>query len=416
MQNTSLHIPMAVQKVSERRAGQRGCRESLGFVIIGSEKTQHPYMLAPGSQFDRKTLFLRACGGQTTDRAPVWMMRQAGRYLPEYRAVRLKHSFLEVCKTPELAVEVSLQPYRALGMDAVIVFSDILVPAEAMGLPITFGDAGPELPEKIRHRSHVDALRDFDPERDTGFLTEAIAQLCRVVGPEVPVLGFAGAPWTLACYMVDGSGRTGFPDTKRMLHAQPDLLRELLRRIARNTARYLQAQLAAGAAAVQLFDTWAGELSREDYDAFALPAVQQVVNEMHAGKAPVIYYSKASSHLLESAARSGATVLSVDWRVDMAELRATLLERTGRLWPLQGNVDPAVLYGAEPEVRTAVRLALAQTGGQAHVLNLGHGILPDVSVESARAFIQAGQMVTESAGAGGVAVAVVAAPIVPGSV
>src|SRR5271170_7187900 len=227
-------------------------------------------VLAPGSQFDRKSLFLRACRGQTTDRAPVWMMRQAGRYLPEYRAVRAKHSFLEVCKTPELAVEVSLQPYHALAMDAVIVFSDILIPAEAMGLPITFGDAGPELPEKIRHRHQVDALHDFDPERDTRFLPEAISQLCRALGPEVPVLGFAAAPWTLACYMVDGSGRTGFPDTKRMLHAHPELI-------------------------------------REDYDAFALPAVQQVVDALQTANAPVIYYSKASNHLLESASRSGAT-------------------------------------------------------------------------------------------------------------
>ena len=370
-------------------------------------------MPAPGSQFDRKTLFLRACRGQATDRAPVWMMRQAGRYLPEYRAVRAKHSFLEVCKTPELAVEVSLQPFLALGMDAAIVFSDILIPAEAMGLPIHFGDAGPELPEKVRHRDDVEGLRDFDPERETRFLLEAISQLCRALGPEVPVIGFAGAPWTLACYMVDGGGRSDFPATKRMLHTRPDVLRELLWRIARNTARYLQAQLAAGAAAVQLFDTWAGELSREDYEAFALPALQQVVGELRAGDAPVIYFSKASSHLLESAASSGVTVLSVDWRVELAELRATLLQRTGKLWPLQGNVDPAVLLGTEPGVRDAVRRTLKQTGGQAHVLNLGHGIQPDTSVESARTFIQAGQVKMEGATAMGSAGSAVAAPVAP---
>jgi len=371
-------------------------------------------MPAPGSQFDRRTLFLRACRGQATDRAPVWMMRQAGRYLPEYRALRAKHSFLEVCKTPALAVEVSLQPFRAFAMDAVIVFSDILVPAEAMGLPIHFGDAGPELPEKLRRREDVDRLRDFDPERETRFLPDAIRQLCRSLGPEIPVLGFAGAPWTLACYMVDGAGRDGFPDTKRMLHTQPDVLRELLQRIASNTARYLQAQLAAGASAVQLFDTWAGELPREDYDAFVLPALQQLITELRPGDAPVIYYSKASNHLLESAARSGATVLSVDWRVDMAELRASLLASTGRVWPLQGNVDPYALYGAEPAVRAAVQAALAQTGGHAHVLNLGHGILPDVSIESARAFIEAGQRSIESAAGGGISNDVLAAPTAPG--
>ncbi|HTQ85166.1 MAG TPA: uroporphyrinogen decarboxylase [Candidatus Solibacter sp.] len=365
-------------------------------------------MPAPGSQFDRKSLFLRACRGQSTDRAPVWMMRQAGRYLPEYRALRAKHSFLEVCKTPALAVEVSLQPFEALAMDAVIVFSDILIPAEAMGLPIHFGDGGPELPEKIRRLEDVVRLRDFDPERDTPFLPDAIEQLCRTLGPEVPVLGFAGAPWTLACYMVDGAGRDGFPETRRMLHAQPDVLRELLRRIARNTARYLQAQIAAGASAVQLFDTWAGELSREDYDAFALPALQQLITELHAGNTPVIYYSKNSRHLLESAARSGATVLSVDWRVDMAELRAALLAATGRVWPLQGNVDPHALYAAEPAIRAAVQAALAQTGALAHILNLGHGILPDVPVESARAFIQAGQLLI------GGAEPAVSTPVAPG--
>ncbi len=357
-------------------------------------------MPAPGSQFDRKSLFLRACRGQSTDRAPVWMMRQAGRYLPEYRALRAKHSFLDVCKTPALAVEVSLQPFQALAMDAVIVFSDILVPAEAMGLPIHFGDGGPELPEKIRRREDVQRLRDFDPERETRFLPDAIQQLCRTLGPEVPVLGFAGAPWTLACYMVDGAGRDGFPETKRMLHAQPDVLRNLLERIAQNTARYLQAQLAAGASAVQLFDTWAGELSREDYDAFALPALQQLIAALRPGNAPVIYYSKASGHLLESAARSGATVLSVDWRVDMGELRASLLGATGREWPLQGNVDPHALYGSESSIRAAAQAALAQTGGRAHVLNLGHGILPDVPVESARAFIHAGQQRLENSAVG----------------
>ena len=348
-------------------------------------------MPAPGSQFDRKTLFLRACQGQSTDRAPVWMMRQAGRYLPEYRAVRAKHSFLEVCKTPSLAVEVSLQPYQALGMDAVIVFSDILIPAEAMGLPIHFGDGGPELPEKIRGRGDVDRLRDFDPERETRFLLDAISELCRSLGPEVPVLGFAGAPWTLACYMIDGGGHVGFPHSKRMLRAQPELMHQFLRRIARNTARYLQAQLASGAAAVQLFDTWAGELSRHDYEAFALPALQQLFADLMPGNAPVIYYSKASNHLLESAARSGATVLSVDWRVDLHELRASLLERTGRLWPLQGNVDPAVLYSSESTIAASARDALSQTSGHGHILNLGHGILPDVEVHAARAFIQAGQ-------------------------
>jgi uroporphyrinogen decarboxylase len=366
-------------------------------------------MPAPGSQFDRKTLFLRACRAESVDRVPVWMMRQAGRYLPEYRAVRAKHSFLEVCKTPELAVEVSLQPFMTLGMDAVILFSDILVPAEAMGLAVEFGDGGPELPDPVRTVDDVDALHDFDPQQETRFVPDAIAQLCHILGPEVPVLGFAAAPWTLACYMIDGQGRTGFPLAKQMLFAEPALIRGLLRRIARNTARYLQAQIAAGATAVQLFDTWAGELSRAEYDAFALPAVQYLIDELNAGTTPVIYYTKGSNHLLESAARTGAGILSVDWRVDMGELRAKLREVTGRIWVLQGNVDPAVLLGPEENVRQAVRLALAQTGGLGHILNLGHGILPTVSVENARAFIEAAQS------PGCIAAAAIEAPISPGT-
>ena len=369
-------------------------------------------MPAPGSQYDRKTLFLRACHGQETDRAPVWMMRQAGRYLPEYRALRARHSFLEVCKTPDLAVEASLQPFLALGMDAVIVFSDILIPAEAMGLAITFADSGPELGRTIRNQEDVEALQDFDPEQETRFVSDAIGQLCHTLGPEVPVLGFAAAPWTLACYMIDGQGTSGFPRTKQMLHTHPTVLRELLRRIARCTARYLAAQVAAGAAAVQLFDTWAGELGREEYDSFALPAVQHLIDSLAPGTTPVIYYSKGSNHLLESAARTGATVLSVDWRVDLGELRALLMERTGRFWPLQGNVDPSALLGTDAGVRRAARHALAQTGGRAHILNLGHGILPDVPVESARAFIHAGQ--TGHAPTSGTR-RVIEAPISPGN-
>src|ERR1700693_1403958 len=271
---------------------------------------------------NRKSLFLRACRGGPVEHVRVWIMRQAGRCLPEYRAVRARHSFLEVCKTPALAVEVSLQPFLELAVDAVIVFSDILIPAEAMGLAVEFFDSGPVLPHPIRTIGDVAALRDFDPGKDTTFLGDTIAELCRDLGPEVPVLGFAAAPWTLACYMIDGRAKSGFGAVKRMLYCEPELMRELLGRIARNTARYLQAQIAAGAAAVQLFDTWAGELSQADYDEFALPSIQLLLDELHAGETPVIYYSKGSSHLLDSISRTGADVLSVDWRVDLADARA----------------------------------------------------------------------------------------------
>ena len=342
---------------------------------------------------NRKALFLRACRCEPVDRVPVWIMRQAGRYLPEYRAVRKAHNFLQVCRTPELAVEVSLQPYRILGVDAVIVFSDILIPAGAMGLPFELTDKGPVIESPLRTASQVHELSMFDPEQETGFLMEAIRMLSRELGPDVPVLGFAAAPWTLACYMIEGHGKDGFPAAKAMLYSDPDLFRSLLDRIARATAGYLRAQIAAGASAVQLFDTWVGELTLDQYREFALPATQLLIEEICAGDTPVILYTKASSHLLAAAAESGATVLSVDWRADLATVR----ERVGPRIALQGNVDPCVLLGPEEGVRRAAREAVENTGGVGHILNLGHGILQQTPVENARAFVQAGQSVPVTA-------------------
>src|SRR5271156_7194038 len=243
--------------------------------------------MTANASYTRKELFLRACRGETVPRLPVWMMRQAGRYLPEYRAIRAERPFLGGCKTPGLAVEVSLQPFRRLGVDAVIVFSDILIPAEAMGLKLELGDAGPNLPEPVRSKRDVERLKLFDPEIDTAFLPEALRRVVREVGPEVPVLGFAAAPWTLACYMVEGRTREGFATAKSFLLHEPATFRELLHRIAQATIPYLKAQIAAGAAAVQLFDTWCGELSLRDYEDFALPATQEIISGLY-GSAPVI--------------------------------------------------------------------------------------------------------------------------------
>jgi uroporphyrinogen decarboxylase len=334
----------------------------------------------------RKELFLRSCRGVAVPRVPVWMMRQAGRYLPEYREIRAKHAFLEVCKTPDLAAEVSLQPYRRLGVDAVIVFSDILIPAEAMGLQLELGDAGPNLPNPVRTKADVDRLKMFDPETETAFLPEAIRRIAKALGPEVPVLGFAASPWTLACYMVEGKTREGFATVKTFLYHEPRTFRELLHRIARATIPYLRAQIAAGAAAVQLFDTWCGELDLHDYNRFALPAVQEVISGL-GGKVPVIYYTKASHHLLPAIADSGAIVLSVDWRVDLAEIRSVLGPRIA----LQGNVDPALLFGPPEKIREATLAAIGSLGGRGHILNLGHGILQNTPVEHAQLFIETGQ-------------------------
>ena len=343
-------------------------------------------MTASTVRLNRKELFLRACRGEALPRVPVWMMRQAGRYLPEYRELRAKHPFLEVCKTPDLAVEVSLQPFRRLSVDAIIVFSDILIPAEAMGVPLELGDAGPHLPEPVRSADAVRKLRMFDPETETGFLMEAIRQLVRTAGPDVPVLGFAGAPWTMACYMVEGRTKEGFAGVKGFLHSEPAAFRELLDRIAQATIGYLKAQIAAGAAAVQLFDTWCGELALPEYRAFALPAVQEIVAAVR-GLAPVIYYTKASHHLMGAVAESGADVLSVDWRVNLEELRAQLGPKTG----LQGNLDPATLFAPPETIVAATKTILKQLGGKGHILNLGHGILPNTAIEAAQSFIRTGQ-------------------------
>src|SRR5690242_7220565 len=317
-------------------------------------EAQPKQVISTPENVSRTTLFLRACRREAVPRVPVWMMRQAGRYLPEYRALRDKHSFLEVAKTPELAAEVSLQPFRRLGVDAVILFSDILIPAEAMGASIELGDAGPVITSPVRTSADVEALADFDPELETRFVSDAIRLLCTSLGPDVPVLGFAAAPWTLACYLVQGGSREGFPAAKVMLRNEPRAFRKLLEKIAHASARYLKAQIAAGAAAVQLFDTWAGELDTATYGDFELPATQLLIEELAPGETPVILFSKASNHLLNSLLRTGASVLSVDWRMDLAEWR----EKFGDRIAIQGNIDPALLLASQETIAASVREAL----------------------------------------------------------
>jgi uroporphyrinogen decarboxylase len=335
-----------------------------------------------------KERLLAACRRQPVDRVPVWMMRQAGRALPGYRGLRQKHSFLELCKTPELAAEVSAEPVSALGVDAAIIFSDILVVAEAMGLALDVPDSGPVLGSFSADREGIARLREFDPERETGYVGAAIRALAARLGPEFPVIGFAAAPWTLACYMLagDSAGNTAHR-ARQFLYADPNLLTALLEKIARATAAYLAMQIRAGAVVVQLFDTWAGELDRAAYDAFALAATRLAIEELRAGDVPVILYARGGGHLIESMARSGATVVGVDWRTDLADVR----RRIGSEFALQGNVDPYALLGPVESVERAAREAVAKTGGVGHVLNLGHGLLPMTPVENARAFVCAGQ-------------------------
>jgi uroporphyrinogen decarboxylase len=248
------------------------------------------------------------------------------------------------------------------------------------------GDGGPNLPEPVRSAADVERLRAFDPEAETGFLMEAIRRIAREVGPKVPVLGFAAAPWTLACYMVEGKAKEGFAKVKSFLYHEPKIFRALLSKIADATVGYLKAQIAAGAAAVQLFDTWCGELGLPDYEAFALPAVREIISRV-GRDVPIIYYTKGSGHLMSAVAKAGADVLSVDWRQDLRGLRKTLGPRVA----LQGNLDPAILFGPAEKIREATLENVAALGGAGHILNLGHGILQHTPVESAKLFIETGQ-------------------------
>ena len=334
----------------------------------------------PGSSAAR---FLAACAGKPVDRPPVWMMRQAGRYLPEYRAVREKVSFLELCRSADLAAEVSLQPFRRFAPDGVIFFSDILIPVEAMGARVAFGDGGPQLPEPVRSASDAARLSRFDPAERIGFTGEVLRRLSREVGESAAVLGFCGAPWTLASYLVEGGGSRHFAAVKEMAARDPETLRRLLDLLADVAADVLSFQIASGARAVQLFDTWAGELSAQDYREWALPAVTRAIGGIRRREEPVILYVNGSSHLLELMAASGADVLSVDWRLSLGEVRRRVPGKA-----LQGNLDPATLGGAPEEVRRRTHAMVRETGGQAHVVNLGHGVLPSARLDCVEAFFE----------------------------
>lgn len=339
-------------------------------------------MSDPGSPSAQR--LLDACFRRPVDRPPVWMMRQAGRYLPEYREVRRRVSFLDLCRTPELAVEVSLQPFRRFAPDGVIFFSDILVPVEAMGVRVEFGDGGPELPEPVRSREDVQRLSRFDPSDSIGFTGRILSTLAREVGGRAAVLGFAGAPWTLASYLVEGGFSRSFAAIKAMMGLEPETLGSLLDLLADVVADVLSFQIESGAQAVQLFDTWAGELAGEDYRRWALPAAARAVGKIRRRGAPVILFVNGCGHLLEAMAESGADVLSVDWRVRLSEARR---RAPGVSW--QGNLDPGVLLGRPAEVARRTRDMVAETDGIGHIVNLGHGVLPGTPIECVEAFFAA---------------------------
>jgi uroporphyrinogen decarboxylase len=339
-------------------------------------------MTDPGSPAAER--FLSACFGRPVDRPPVWMMRQAGRYLPEYREVRKAVSFLELCRSVDLATEVSLQPFRRFAPDGVIFFSDILIPVAAMGARVEFGDGGPALPEPIRDASDLARLHRFDPASEIAFTGEILGRLAREVGDRGAVLGFCGAPWTLASYLVEGGGSKSFAAIKQMMGRDPSTLRRLLDLLADAVGDVLSFQIASGARAVQLFDTWAGELSAADYREWALPAVSRAIAGIRRRGAPVLLYVNGCAHLLEAMAASGADVLSIDWRGTLSEARRRVPAKA-----LQGNLDPGVLLGTPEDVARRVRSMIEETGGQRHVVNLGHGVLPGARLDCVDAFFAA---------------------------
>src|SRR5215468_414830 len=314
----------------------------------------------------RNDLLLRAARGEPTERTPVWMMRQAGRYLPEYRAVRANLDFLSLCKTPDLAVEVSLQPYRIIGVDAVIMFSDILIPVEAMGQEVRLTEQkGPELPDPIRTPRQVDQLRVPDPVESVPFVMEIIRTLKRELNGEVPLIGFAGAPWTLAAYMIEGGGSKTYSEIKRLMYREPAMIHALLDKLADTIILYLNAQIEAGAEVVQLFDSWAGELAPEDYEKFALPYQQKIFGSINREATPAILFINGCGTLLEKMATSGADVLSIDWRVTLEDAR----RRVGDKITLQGNLDPCALLASPETITTRTRELIREGGGHRHILN-----------------------------------------------
>lgn len=328
--------------------------------------------------------FLKACKGEPVDRTPVWLMRQAGRYMEEYRAVRAKVSFLELCKSPELCTEVTLQPIDLLGLDAAILFSDILVPIEPMGMKLDFTPA-PVFEKPIRTQADVDALRVIKPEEDVPFVMETTRMLRRELeGRNVPLIGFAGAPFTLVSYMVEGGGSKSFMKLKSMMWGQPSVYRSLMEKVTETVILYLKAQVDAGAQALQLFDTWGGILSPADYLNFVLPYTLRVINSVRTPEVPLINFVGNSQGFMPLVAQAGGDVIGVDWRIDIAEAR----RQVGKDKAVQGNLDPLALLAPIPEIDKRVKEIIAAAGDTGHIFNLGHGIVPETPVDHVKALVE----------------------------
>ncbi len=326
-------------------------------------------------------LFIRACLRQPTERTPIWIMRQAGRYLPEYRAIREKSDFLTVCKTPELASEVTVQPIDIIGVDAAILFSDILVIPEAMGMHLEIVESrGPVFDAPIRSRSDLLRLNTEGITDRLQYVMDAIKMTKEKLAGRVPLIGFSGAPWTLATYMIEGKGSKTFDTVKRFAYAEPEALHELLTLLADAVVDYLNAKIRAGCDAVQIFDTWAGILSQPDLEAFSLRYIRYICERLDTNGVPVIVFAKGVQNV-EKLAEIKCDVVGLDWTMDLADART----RIGGTKALQGNLDPCVLFAPKEKIRSEVERILADYGdGTGHVFNLGHGILPTTPVDNPR--------------------------------
>ncbi|GAW90919.1 uroporphyrinogen decarboxylase [Calderihabitans maritimus] len=331
--------------------------------------------------------FLKACRREEVDCTPVWLMRQAGRYMKEYMEIRSKYSFLTMCKTPELAAEVTLQPVDKLGVDAAILFADILLPLEGMGIELEFAqNEGPAIHNPVRSEADVEKLRLIEPEEDVPYVLEAVRLVRRELAGKVPLIGFSGAPFTLASYIIEGGGSKSYLHCKEMMWKAPRVWHALMEKIAEVVVRYLRAQIRAGAQAVQVFDSWVGTLSPEDYEEFVLPHSRYVMENLKKEGVPVIHFANNASTLLELVKMAGGDVIGVDWRINLDEA----WRRIGYDVAIQGNLDPAALLAPPEVIEKKVRRILERAGGRpGHIFNLGHGIHKETPVEHAIALVEA---------------------------
>ena len=334
----------------------------------------------------KNDLFLRACKRQDVERTPIWIMRQAGRYLPEYRAVRAKSDFLTMCKTPELAAEVTIQPVDLVGVDAAILFSDILVIPEAMGMHLEMNEGkGPVFPNPIRTVDDAKNLKEIDPTKELKYVIDAVSLTKKNLNNRVPLIGFSGSPWTLLTYMVEGKGSKNFSEVKKLIYNNPELAHSILDKLANTVADYLSAKIEAGCNAVQIFDTWGGILSQKDFEEFSLRYVERIISQIKRKDEPVIFFAKGVHYNLSKLASIGADVLGLDWTMDLGKVR----KKVGDKVTLQGNMDPTVLYTNKNYIREETKRILESFGrGNGHVFNLGHGVLPDIDPENVKALVQ----------------------------